>query len=432
MNKIYIKQLGNKCKKFFSEKTLNDLGKSLKLASRCRQITPYRLGMAFITVLSQHEIKTIADLHRGFNNLFGINIAYKPFHNQLRKKQFPIFMRHMLEHLLNEFAYQSLAFDKGSPFEIFKKILLQDGSSFAVNPKLKDKLPGRFSHYNPAAVELHVALDLYSETPETIILTPDTNAEAQYLPEPEQLEDTLIMGDRGYFKKDYMYRVLQQESVYCIIKATSAINPTVKKVLIGGKQLKKFSNKKLKDIKEKLSKTDVIDMDIQWEEKDKIINCRMIVSWNPEANYFQYLTTNLPRDTFSPEHIIEAYRLRWQIELMFKEWKSFANLRTFVTEKEAIVEGLIWASLCAAILKRFIAHVAQKATGVAISTHKVAKSACYFMGDIMNSIIHDPDKIRSALEKAILFLKNNTRRDSIKRDKKSGRSKLGLNPLYGA
>jgi hypothetical protein len=429
MNKIYIKQLGNKCKKFFSEKTLNDLGKSLKLASRCRQITPYRLGMAFITVLSQHEIKTIADLHRGFNNLFGINIAYKPFHNQLRKKQFPVFMRHMLEHLLNEFAYQSLAFDKGSPFEIFKKILLQDGSSFAVNPKLKDKLPGRFSHYNPAAVELHVALDLYSETPETIILTPDTNAEAQYLPEPEQLEDTLIMGDRGYFKKDYMYRVLQQESVYCIIKATSEINPTVEKVLIGGKQLKKFSNKKLKDIKEKLSKIDVIDMDIQWQEKDKIINCRMIVSWNPVANYFQYLTTNLPRDTFSPEHIIEAYRLRWQIELMFKEWKSFANLRTFVTEKEAIVEGLIWASLCAAILKRFIAHVAQKATGVAISTHKVAKSACYFMGDIMNSIIHDPDNIRIALEKTILFLKNNTRRDSIKRDKKSGRSKLGLNPI---
>jgi len=431
MNKMYIKQLGNKCKKFFSEKTLNELGKSLKLASRCRQITPYRLGMAFITVLSQHEIKTIADLHRGFNNLFGVNIAYKPFHNQLRKKQFPHFMRHMLEHLLNEFAYQSLAFDKGSPFERFKKILLQDGSSFAVNPKLKDKLPGRFSHYNPAAVELHVALDLFSETPENIVLTPDTNAEAQYLPEPEQLKDTLIMGDRGYFQKDYMYRVLQQDSVYCIIKATSVINPVVKKVLIESHQLKKFSNKNLKDIKEKLSKTDVIDMDIQWQEKDKTINCRMIVSWNPEANYFQYLTTNLPRDTFSPEHIIEAYRLRWQIELMFKEWKSFANLRTFVTEKEAIVEGLIWASLCAAILKRFIAHMAQKATGIAISTQKVAKSACYFMGDIMNSVIHEPDKIRAALEKTVLYLKNNARRDSIKRDKKSGRSKLGLNPLYG-
>ena len=431
MNKVYIKQLGNKCKKFFSEQTLNDLGKSLKLATRCRQITPYRLGMAFITVLSQHEIKSIADLHRGFNNLFGVNIAYKPLHNQLRKKQFPIFMRHMLEHLLNEFAYQSLAFDKGSPFEIFQKILLQDGTSFAVNPKLKEKLPGRFTHHNPAAVELHVALDLFSETPENIVLTPDTHAEAQYLPAPEQLENTLIMGDRGYFQKNYLSRVLQKESVFCIIKATSLINPTVQKAHINDRQIKQFVGKKLKDIKNKLSKEEVIDMDIQWQEKDKTIHCRLIISWNPVANYFQYLITNLPRETFSPEQIIDAYHLRWQIELMFKEWKSFANLRTFITEKEAIVEGLIWGSLCAAILKRFIAHVAQKATDVAISTHKVAKSACYFMGNIMNAIIHEPDKIREAFEKAVLYLKNNARRDSIKRDKKTGRSKLGLNPVYG-
>jgi len=40
-------------------------------------------------------------------------------------------------------------------------------------------------------------------------------------------------------------------------------------------------------------------------------------------------------------------------------------------------------------------------------------------------------KIKEALEKTILYLKNNARRDSIKRDKKSGHSKLGLNPLYG-
>lgn len=85
MNKVYIKQLGKKCKKLFSEQTLNDLVKVLKLATCFRQITSYRLGMGFITILSQHEIKSIADLHRGFNNLFGVNIAYKPLYNQLRK-----------------------------------------------------------------------------------------------------------------------------------------------------------------------------------------------------------------------------------------------------------------------------------------------------------------------------------------------------------
>ncbi len=42
----------------------------------------------------------------------------------------------------------------------------------------------------------------------------------------------------------------------------------------------------------------------------------------------------------------------WYIELMFKECKSHANLQAFTTEKAPIVEGLIWASLCAVLLKR--------------------------------------------------------------------------------
>ena len=40
------------------------------------------------------------------------------------------------------------------------------------------------------------------------------------------------------------------------------------------------------------------------------------------------LMNNLERETFSIEHIIQAYRLRWQIELLFKEMKSYANLRS--------------------------------------------------------------------------------------------------------
>ena len=51
------------------------------------------------------------------------------------------------------------------------------------------------------------------------------------------------------------------------------------------------------------------------------------------------LVTNLDRDLFSPADIYQIYRLRWQVELLFKEWKSYCNLHAFGTTKASIAEG---------------------------------------------------------------------------------------------
>ena len=71
------------------------------------------------------------------------------------------------------------------------------------------------------------------------------------------------------------------------------------------------------------------------------------------------MATNLPSERYSVYDVAKAYRLRWQVELLFKEWKSYANLHAFDTQNPAIVEGLIWAAISAAALKRFLAHTAQ-------------------------------------------------------------------------
>jgi hypothetical protein len=53
-------------------------------------------------------------------------------------------------------------------------------------------------------------------------------------------------------------------------------------------------------------------------------------------------------DPFSVDVVARLYRFRWQIELCFKEWKSYANLHRFDTANAHIAAGPIWASLCAA------------------------------------------------------------------------------------
>jgi hypothetical protein len=76
----------------------------------------------------------------------------------------------------------------------------------------------------------------------------------------------------------------------------------------------------------------------------------------------------------------------WQMELLFKECKSHNNLHKFDTEKEPIAEALIWASLAASSLKRFLAHAAEHLLEVVISTRKAAMSSAYALPDLFRAL----------------------------------------------
>src|SRR5687768_6409928 len=76
--------------------------------------------------------------------------------------------------------------------------VIQDGSSFAIHKALAHVFPGRFNAIKPAAVELHCTLDLLQDAPITISLSPDTDSERAYLPEPNSLKGDLLLSDRGY------------------------------------------------------------------------------------------------------------------------------------------------------------------------------------------------------------------------------------------
>ncbi len=81
---------------------------------------------------------------------------------------------------------------------------------------------------------------------------------------------------------------------------------------------------------------------------------RLIAIWSPKEKRHTFLVTNLNAEQFSATQISQLYRLRWQIELLFKECKSHNNLQVFQTSNCALMEALVWSSLIATMLKRFI------------------------------------------------------------------------------
>ena len=67
---------------------------------------------------------------------------------------------------------------------------------------------------------------------------------------------------------------------------------------------------------------------------------------------------------------------------------SYTNLQAFGTANPHIAQGLIWAALCAATLKRYWAHMNQRLFDVAMSTHAVAKCIHHVLGDMLHALMH--------------------------------------------
>ena len=413
----------SKITEVLNEFKINDIGKSSRFCSRQRVIKPFELVMSLITALGDKSVDSISDLHRYFTSLTFCDVHYKPFHNQLSKPEFLDMMKRLVAMAMGNWQQQILG--NGVNLSAFKQIVVQDGSSFAVHDSLKESFKGRFTTISPAAVEVHVSWDILHSQPESISVSADSVAEYDFLPQAASLKDKLFMADRGYFKLSYLKEIEDAGGAY-VVRAKATSNPLI---LAGynaqGKRLKRFNQVKLQAVKKHIRRSRIVDMDVRNKS-----DYRMIASWPEGKSEPSYWVTNLPREQYSAHTIIKLYRLRWQIELLFKEWKSYCNLQKFNTRKASMMEGLIWTSLLALLVKRRIGFSIQQLKGVEISSFMVAKNTQGWFYGLMESIIHyDLQELTQAWNWAIDYLSRYAIRAHPDRDRKTGRLALGLNPF---
>ena len=260
MERIQTSTVTRQFKRTFGEATLNELGRISRFCGRERDVTPFRLALSLIESFASGSANCIADIQRAFNALCETTVCYKPFHNQLAKRQFPTFVRLLLSRLLNELAVEVLRFNTNSPFARFERIHIQDGSSFALKANLAGEFPGRFTTISPAAVELHVDLELFSDAVNQVVLSPDSSTERQFLPEAQDLVGCLLLADCGYFCRAY-FKALEEAGGYFIVRAGAGINPLiVRAVGPDGREVKRFTNRHLKDVASKLSRFEHLDV----------------------------------------------------------------------------------------------------------------------------------------------------------------------------
>ena len=430
MGRRTVTQFANQIKRVLSPTVINDLGREAGFCVRERLITPYRLVLSILAGHTTGRVETLADIQRQFNALFATTVAYKPFHNQLAKRTIPEFMRQVLCQILRQWVVEVLQPTAAGPLGEFGRILIHDGCSFAVKETLREQYPGRFRKQNPAAVELHVTMSLLGESVEQVTLTPDTASERAHLPAPEALRADLLLADRGYFEKKSLAEVDRAGGSF-VVRASASINPVVRRAYDSrGEELVQWRGVRLKECA--FAKDEMVDLDVVWGPQSQGFQARVVARWNPQEGRYTWLVTNLARDRYTAQAVGQLYRLRWQVELLFKEWKSYANLHAFDTNNGGIAEGLIWAAIAASILKRYLGQMTQALRGVEVSTRKAAMCARHGLEGLFRVLATGKGRgLLRALRRLVDYLASNAARAHPKRDRKRGRLQFGLEPKFG-
>lgn len=390
---------------------VRQLAQETGFGKRRRKLTPLRTVWLFVVGLGSGTANTLADLVRLFSDLSGETIRYKPFHDRLSKKGFPSFFLRVCEELMSELLGPTLVCQKGR-LARFRDVWIHDGTSFAVNDRLKPWFRGRFTKISPAAVEVHCTYSLFQGQAVALSVAPDCQGERDFLPEPSELRDRLLLVDRGYVSYDYFAAVDEAGGFYIARAKDKKLNPRIVRCLSGIAPSAKAEGQNLRDISLPNRTVDLIVSGTGQAGKTEL---RLVIFYVASKKKRVFLFTNLPREEFPAPVVATTYRLRWQIELLFKECKSYTQLQKFQTADRHIAEGLIWASLAALLLRRFLAFSAHEFRGSRSAPFVAATAGWIFLRDLGRAALRSRGRFRNAIEDTLLFLLNHAARTNRQR-----------------
>ncbi len=295
----------------FSASVLNACGKEVQFCRRQRVSTPLRLGVALTATGASQPVETIADFHGGVHALFGTTITSKAFSNPVAKPHGADVARPMTERLIGEMTLQVLGCATGHPCGECRRLILQDGSSFAIHDGLREVLPGRCTTVKPAAVALHTTMDLLGDAPTTVGLTPDTTNAPAFWPEPATLTGAWRLADRGSIDVHSRRRV-QDAGGGCLIRANAGRNPQILEALReDGQRLRSLRQKSLQTIHATRPTRQRGALVVQWHVDGRPLRLRLLVSGHRRQQALCSLLTHLPAPRDTLEMICRASTGRW-------------------------------------------------------------------------------------------------------------------------
>ena len=266
----------------------------------------------------------------------------------------------------------------------FSGIHIKDSTKYSLPIALEDDYPG-YNSFNKASslMNLQYEFDLLTMSCRSLEMTRATRNDQQDSKETVgQLQaGSLNIRDLGYITLPYLLSVVEAEAYY--------LNRLHKVGLYLPGQEGGFSPLDWKGLDRKMKKTgmDSYEIEAYMGSKEKLKTRLVLIpvpkqvaaerirkagqSGNRTKGYklsdeyrikahYNLFITNVPQDVLSTKEVIEAYKLRWQVELIFKTWKSNLDIDSIRAMKKERMECQLLAKLIWILLNTSILSVANQ------------------------------------------------------------------------
>jgi len=264
-------------------------------------------------------------------------------------------------------------------------VYIIDSTNFDLHHSLKDSFKGNHGSASEASMRIQFAYDHL--TGKTFIEIGDvTLSDAKTLNDIVRLNkldvngNCLFLSDLGYFKTDTFLKIDQNDGCFFLSRLKNNL------------RLLDSDGKELELVKILKNKTEQIDLIIKIGD----LECRLLGKKLPQEiinqklrqvnqknkkkgrtiskEYKIFLTcalfiTNLS-DEFKFDPLYTLYRLRWQIELIFKTWKSILKIHYIRSARKSRVLCQVYGKLIIAVLANFIYLNIQVHFGCNLSFHQ--------------------------------------------------------------
>lgn len=273
------------------------------------------------------------------------------------------FLKHLFEEQLklkwsSELSWKNL--------EKFTDVLIEDSVRFQLPDHLKEVYPGNGGGASEAGAHLQFEFDIKSGNVKTLSVH---HAKYQDLTAArDQVDriskDSLIIRDLGYFVMDvledihqkgayFISRLRPKTTIYELKKGNyirldvnklhdelrrSKRTCLEKQVYIGPKKLP------IRLVAELLPDA-IVEERLRRAKKQAVKKGRSISNQYKSFTKLNLFITNLSNEDLSIEQVHDLYRLRWQVELVFKTWKGYFNFHRFKKMQRYRLESYLYASL---------------------------------------------------------------------------------------